>query len=87
MRLIGGILYFQSILLLIVVKLDGYQAVAGATAGRIHLRPFNRLNYRKSLWQWFRSDLCRDETGELSILKASRLLAVYGVCFICYYGT
>jgi len=30
MRLIGGILYFVSILLLIVVKLDGYQAVAGA---------------------------------------------------------
>jgi len=30
MRLIGGVLYFISLLLLLVVKFDGFRAVAGA---------------------------------------------------------
>jgi rod shape determining protein RodA len=86
MRLIGGILYFVSILLLIVVKLDGYQAVAGADSwlripifGSFQPSELSKIAVAMVSGPIFAAM----KTGELSYSQGFlRLLAVYGVPFL-----
>ena len=86
MRLIGGILYFVSILFLIVVKLDGYQAVAGADSwlripifGSFQPSELSKIAVAMVSGPIFAAM----KTGELSYSQGFlRLLAVYGVPFL-----
>ncbi len=86
MRLIGGILYFISILLLLVVKMDGYQAVAGADSwirfpvfGSFQPSELSKIAVAMVSGPIFASM----KSGELSVYRGFlRLAVLYGVPFL-----
>lgn len=86
MRLIGGILYFISLFLLLVVKVDGYQAVAGADSW-LRIPVFGSFQPSElskiAVAMVSGSIFAAMKKGKLSVARGFlRLSVIYGVPFL-----